>query len=350
MIELIHHVVRISARRDRTEINSAMVDAMEDLFHPHALTIHRCYPGSRKMMVFACAGINAEGPFVHNAYLPDHRYCQQIDHVPLLNRCRKEMSIVLDVLDDGSHRLVFPVIMLNAPIYMIDITLPEDFSADRRVALMGLTEYFGNHIALLDYGEADTLTGLASRKTFDKHLFELLGKSAADNASDGLDAAHPLRRSGEGSGSQHWLAVCDIDHFKSVNDGFGHLIGDEVLIMLGQVMRQSFRFDDQLFRFGGEEFVVVLQPATAESAKNTLERFRAEVESTVFSRVGHVTISIGFSQLRPNDTPTDVIDRADEALYYAKQHGRNRVDNYEDLIASGELVAKEVAGGEVELF
>lgn len=348
MIELIHHIVRISARRDRTEINEAMVGAMEDLFHPQALTIHRCYPGLRKMVVFACAGINSEGRYLRNAYLPDYQYCQPIDNIPLLKRCRKEMSIVLDILDNGLHRLVFPVICLDEPIYMIDITLPEDFSADGRVALMGLIEYFGNHIALLNYGEADTLTGLASRKTFDKHLFELLGKADADSAASALSGK--LRRQGGSGDSRHWLAVCDIDKFKSINDNYGHLIGDEVLIMLGQLMRQCFRFDDQLFRFGGEEFVVVLQPASQESAFNTLERFRNDVASNVFSRVGHVTISIGFSQLLPYDTPTDVIDRADEALYYAKQHGRDQVCNYETLVAEGQLTAKPVEKGEVELF
>lgn len=350
MLNLINHVVKISARRDRTEINSAMVDALNELFHPEHLTIYRCYPGRKKTMVFSCAGINPEGRYVHNAYLPDHRYCQPIDRDPLLNRCRKEVSAVLDMLDDGSHRIVFPVIQLGLPIYMIDLSLSQEFSADQRVSLMGLIEYFANHIALLDYGEADTLTGLASRKTFDKHLFELLGKATSDEQWHASRNHSPLRRRGESELSSHWLAVCDIDHFKLVNDNFGHLIGDEVLIMLAQVMRHSFRFDDQLFRFGGEEFITLLQPTDLASATATLKRFRNDVEKQVFSRVGHVTVSIGFSRLLPHDTPTDVIDRADEALYYAKLHGRNRVDCYEELIENGELKCKELTKDEVELF
>ena len=231
---------------------------------------------------------------------------------------------------------------------MVDVELTDEFSADHRVTLMGLIEYFGNHIALLDYGEADTLTGLASRKTFDKHLFELLGQAASDEMTGG-HAENPARRK-LNDNSSHWLAVCDIDHFKQVNDTFGHLIGDEVLIMVAQVMRQSFRFDDQLFRFGGEEFIALLQPTDPASAQATLDRFRRDIEETVFSRVGHVTVSVGFSRLLPNDTPTDVIDRADEALYYAKHNGRNRVDCYESLIESGALKAKEIVKGEVELF
>lgn len=345
MLELISHVVKISARRDRTEINSAMVDTLLDLFHPQRLTIYRCYTGNKKAMVFACAGSGPNGQFLRNAYLPDLRYCHPIERDPLLNRCRKEASAVLDFQEDGTHRIVFPVIRLDEPIYLIDLLLSDEFSADQRVTLMGLIEYFGNHISLLDYGEADTLTGLASRKTFDKHLFELLGKASTDDLLGGTQS----RRRGT-AGSKHWLAVCDIDHFKQVNDNFGHLIGDEVLIMLAQVMRQSFRFDDQLFRFGGEEFIALLQPTEEEFAFATLERFRKNVESQLFSRVGHVTASIGFSSLLPNDTPTDVIDRADEALYYAKRNGRNRVDCYEKLVAVGAVAIREIAKGEVELF
>jgi len=349
MLELISHIVKISARRDRTEINEAMVEALDELFHPQALTIYRCYNGHRKTMVCACAGIGPEGRFSRNAYLPDLAYCQPINEIRLLNRCLKEMSIVLDNLGNDWQRLAFPILSQDEPIYLVDITLPEHFPADQRVALLGLIEYFGNHIALLDYGEADTLTGIASRKTFDKHLFELLGKAAADELS--RNASEPRRRRGSTENdTHHWLAVCDLDHFKSINDNFGHMIGDEVLIMLAQVMRQSFRFNDQLFRFGGEEFVALLQPATQASAQATLNRFRSDVENQVFSRVGHVTISIGFSRLLPNDTPTDAIDRADQALYYAKQHGRNRVENYETLIASGQLTDKSVAKGEIEFF
>jgi hypothetical protein len=71
MLELISHVVQISARRDRTEINSAMVDALLDLFHPQRLTIYRCYAGGKKTVVFACAGAGPSGQFLRNAYLPD---------------------------------------------------------------------------------------------------------------------------------------------------------------------------------------------------------------------------------------------------------------------------------------
>jgi len=147
MIELISHIVKISARRDRTEINSAMVDMLLGLFNPQRLTIYRCYTGREKTVVFACAGFGPHGHFLRNAYLPEQRYCHPIENDPLLERCRKELSAVLAVHDDGLHRIVFPVVRLDEPVYLIDLTLTEDFSASQRVKLMGLIQYFGNPIA-----------------------------------------------------------------------------------------------------------------------------------------------------------------------------------------------------------
>lgn len=349
MLDLITHVVKVSARRDRTEINSAMVDALNELFQPRQITIYRCYTGRSKAVFFPCAGTGPNGAFLRNAYLPDRQYCQGIDQDRLLQRCRAEGSAVLEKREDGSHRIVFPIIRRQEPSYMIDLVLHDEFSADRRAVLMGLIEYFGNHIALLDYGEADSLTGLLSRKTFDKHLFELLGQAANDEKLIG-NGGEPRRRRGRSGAANHWLAVCDIDHFKQVNDNFGHLIGDEVLILVAQVMRRSFRFDDQLFRFGGEEFVALLQPTDAASALATLERFRGQVARQEFSRTGHITISIGFSHLHAHDTPADAIDRADEALYFAKRQGRNRIACHDDLVASRLLPERERIRGEIELF
>lgn len=339
MLQLIEHIIQISSKRDRTEVNSALVDTMEDLFAPHAFAIYRCFPGTKETIVFRCAGRDATGRFSHNAYLPDRRFCQPIEHDPLLLRSQTRRSLVLERLADGSDRLVFPVVAQNQPIYLIDIVLPADFPAGRRGLLMGLVEYFGHHLALLDYGEADTLTGLANRKTFEKHLFEVLGRATDDAGPAGASRQRRRRHRAE----NHWLGVCDIDHFKRVNDSHGHLAGDSALVSFSRLMRESFRYDDQLFRFGGEEFIAVLQPADRGDVQEVFERFRRAVEAHDFAGVGRITVSIGYCQLLPHDTPPAIIDRADAALYWAKQNGRNRVACYDPLVHGGQLPGK--AGG-----
>jgi len=114
-------------------------------------------------------------------------------------------------------------------------------------------------------------------------------------------------------------------------------------------MQQCFRGADQLFRFGGEEFVIVLDRATVAEAHIAFERLRHVVESFEFPQVGRVTISLGYSQIRVSDNPTTCVERADSALYYAKQHGRNRVCYFDALVAGGELSVK-ATDAEVELF
>ena len=88
----------------------------------------------------------------------------------------------------------------------------------------------------------------------------------------------------------YWLAVIDIDHFKRVNDLSGHLIGDEVLLLLARQMRVNFRFHDQLYRFGGEEFVVLMRCTNHADALAALERFRHQIEIHAFPQVGPITV------------------------------------------------------------
>jgi diguanylate cyclase (GGDEF)-like protein len=143
--------------------------------------------------------------------------------------------------------------------------------------------------------------------------------------------------------------VVDIDHFKLVNDQHGHLIGDEVLLLLSRLLRASFRFHDRLYRFGGEEFVVLLRCANDDQAHSALERLRAATESYSFPQVGHITVSIGFTRVGSTDSPGEAFERADKAVYWVKAHGRNRVASYSALVAQGEII-EDQRRGDVELF
>jgi diguanylate cyclase (GGDEF)-like protein len=133
--------------------------------------------------------------------------------------------------------------------------------------------------------------------------------------------------------------VVDVDHFKAVNDKFGHLYGDEVLILVANLLQSSFRAQDRVFRFGGEEFVVLLRSTTLDNVKKIIDRFRMNVESHDFPQVGRVTVSVGFVSIGAFDSPVVTLGHADQALYYAKSNGRNRACHYDDLVANGLLHA-----------
>lgn len=130
--------------------------------------------------------------------------------------------------------------------------------------------------------------------------------------------------------------MIDIDHFKQVNDTYGHLAGDKVLISVAQALIRSLRPSDMPVRYGGEEFSVFLPGTTEENAKIIAERIRRNVENMTITlhdnNLLQVTVSIGFAERIENDTVASLIDRADKALYHAKQNGRNRVCQNKDNI------------------
>jgi diguanylate cyclase len=128
------------------------------------------------------------------------------------------------------------------------------------------------------------------------------------------------------SGSSHAVLFIDIDHFKQINDSFGHESGDEVLRQLAVVLSQAVRATDFTGRYGGEEFLVVLADTDAEGAQRRAEALRQSVAAHDFGVVRQLTVSIGVALARPQDkNEEEAVNRADQALYRAKAEGRNRV-------------------------
>jgi diguanylate cyclase (GGDEF)-like protein len=196
---------------------------------------------------------------------------------------------------------------------------------------------YQNYTGLIDDNERDTLTGLLNRKTFDYKINKiLLQMQDATNLNNKADKVH-------------FLAIFDIDHFKRVNDEFGHQIGDEVLLLFSQLMTQTFRSSDAIFRFGGEEFVGVFECSSHDDIPCILNRFREKVGQFNFPQVGKVTVSAGYTEIFTYDQPSHLIDHADLALYFAKNNGRDRVCFYEQLIADGSIQENEKES-DIELF
>ena len=157
----------------------------------------------------------------------------------------------------------------------------------------------------------DGLTRLYNRHYLDTHLKNL------------------ARQAGE-QGRAMSVMIMDMDHFKSVNDTYGHDVGDEVLKQLAAIIMNTIRSADLAARYGGEEFVILMPETDASRAYEAAERLRKNVESTPFiitHAQGQIqkTVSIGHATMLPNDTPETLLKRADVSLYEAKHGGRNRV-------------------------
>ena len=327
---LLDLLAETTAHRDRDALDVAIARLLFDVNGARRVALYRVVDDHGRLRAQRRVAFNARGPEEGSQSALRMDELTPLDQQPTWAECVLLQDVV-HLADgvDGCVRTVFPLHDEKSVFGLLEIDTAEGLRPRDAAFVSGVLRILRNHIALLDYGERDTLTGLLNRKTFESSFGKLLAQSA--QASQGC-----------------WLGVVDIDNFKSVNDLHGHLFGDEVLLLVSRVMRDTFRGTDRLFRFGGEEFVVVVD-ANAEGAQIAFERLRTTVADYRFPQIGKVTISLGYTQMQPTDSPAAAIDRADAALYFAKRNGRNQLHCHEQLIADGLLVTKAM-NAEVELF
>ncbi len=175
------------------------------------------------------------------------------------------------------------------------------------VIFIDVTEEYQKEQKLRTMAAIDPLT-----KVYNRYYFEELAQEKIEEAVI--------------TGNVLLFAMIDIDHFKSINDTYGHIAGDEVLRQIAAIIRQKFRQTDPIFRVGGEEFLIILETSSIEKVLQLLDELRNEVASAMFASIPkHITISIGVAKYKEGDSVQTLYERADKALYEAKRTGRNRL-------------------------
>lgn len=333
MLKILRQVENISACRDRDILAASIVAAIRETFPARSVTLLRLNAIDSQSGELVARSDSSGLTVVAGDCLDP----------PAIYPIPRELAIVfarstpacLNQKDGVICGLPIESVAGSSPSLLL-IELDQTLNGEDWEALERFARFYVNYTRLLDDSEQDTLTQLYNRKTFDESFDRLLADDRhLPPPPDLPERRAPLPRGDE---KRLWLAVADIDFFKKVNDSYGHLFGDEVLIRFAALMKKSFRKSDRLFRFGGEEFVILLKPSTEANIQRILDRFRSAVEAYDFPRVGHVTCSLGFAPIDPQLAPTDILGQADTALYYSKSHGRNQVNSYTALVSQG-LVA-----------
>ena len=354
MSKVVDQLVALTAFRDRDMVDATLAAALRDLLQPHAVAIFRCVgeDGDRRWLTRARIGLQDLMASADPLWTELDTLAPMAAHPARLQALQQQAAVLLP--GEALHTTVFPLTGDHDDLAVLELQTGAPLPPAAQRQVVGILRIYRNFQALLDYSERDTLTGLLNRKTFDEAFYKIAeaGK-AGPLVAPAPAVADDERRSAPLSAQPHFLGVIDIDHFKSVNDNHGHLIGDEVLLLLSRLMRAVFRFHDRLYRFGGEEFVVLMRCPGDEQAGLAFERLRSRVRAFAFPQVGTISVSVGYTQLRPGDTPGTAFERADRAVYWAKGHGRDQVCGHAALVARGDLVDDlNPAGGvgDVELF
>jgi diguanylate cyclase (GGDEF)-like protein len=333
MSEVVDHLAEMTGFRDRDVMDVTLVCALRDLLEPLSVAIFRCVGEVGEQRWLTRAHLNADDAVATADPLwSDPAGLPSLQDYPQRLDCMHSRAVVQGEM--GEHFVsLFPIATDREVVGVVEVISTERMAPKAQRMVSSVLRIYHNFQGLLDYSERDTLTGLLNRKTFEdsflKAVSELPARAIVADTDDG--------RRHEGCSPRYFLGVIDIDHFKLVNDRFGHLIGDEVLLLLSRLMRSSFRFHDLLYRFGGEEFVVLMRCEDESDAAHAFERLRLNTEQYAFPQIGRITVSIGFTQVRIEDSPVSAFDRADKAVYHAKDSGRNQVHSHAELVSAGKM-------------
>lgn len=317
---LLTHLIALTEQRDQLSLETSLYQACEALFQPDMLV----------SLEWALSGDS------HQVVVHPDRCAEPLPEAVKDATKALSQDILRMAGDAGSDYLLMPIDALAENARRVLVLRKADWSDAQVHMARGMLRVYQNFVCLLNDSEKDTLTGLMNRRRLEKHLGEML-------------ASRHRGRRGDDRRRSDFLAVLDIDHFKSVNDTFGHLFGDEVLLSFANLMRRSLREGDNCYRYGGEEFIILLRDLAREQVMAVLQRLRGYVANHVFPQAMHITVSIGFTQVGAQQFPAEIVEEADRALYYAKNHGRDQVRDFQALSLAGEIEMPE-ASGSVEMF
>lgn len=343
LLKLLSRLRSLEASRDRERIAESVVTASTELLEARYGMLYAVKAHQHGLSAVPMAWAILDGESSTTAVEHTENEAHDLLADPLFEDAVSNPSGIGVIETDGSTRMGFRVGDMNTPVAVFEAQanyVPSEAILD---CVSQLLNIYADHLGILDYAELDTLTKLNNRKTFDDNFdrFIEIAEQARRSQEEGNEAS-PTDKS-------CWLAVVDIDRFKRINDNFGHLFGDEVLLRVAELMKKSFRTSDKLFRFGGEEFIVLLRHVSPDMAETVLDRFRRAVETHEFPQVGQVTCSMGYVCIDPKLTPAEILGQADEALYFSKENGRNQINRYETLVSKGLVEAPAAPETNAEL-
>ncbi|USH02157.1 GGDEF domain-containing protein [Grimontia kaedaensis] len=328
-IDVLDSVVDITAQTESDTISESLITTVLQLTPANqVLVLDYNAEASPEFMVVACSDI--------------FLFEEEKDAIErVLRNCVIIGENVVEYSKDDNQALLAVPIRYgeNNDIHAVVFCKADELKGDEVQLIEGLAKIYENYQKIISASERDGLTGLYNRKVLTTKIDLLLDRFLIQGSSITDDPTH-----------HHWVCIFDVDHFKQINDALGHVFGDEVLLLITAMMKQTFDEEDILFRYGGDEFVVIMHPQPREQMEATVRNFLETVNKRDYGQAKEVSISMGAAAISDQElNAITVLGFADQALYKAKQNGRNQVAFYEDLIASGEL--KElVPEDDVELF
>ena len=337
MATLTEHLIRLTDHHDRDLLELTLAKALIDLVPIRRVVVSRVRSeeGAKRWLDVVSLDAGGGGKVVDPLRI-DFDKLVSLDDSPDRRRCLEtHQDVAVAWAADEEPGVI--------EIHTAGVLAPAD-----RETVEQLHHIYRNMYRLLAYSDRDALTGLLNRKSLDDTFYSAVLEEL-DGVVDESGVSQANRERRHRVPPNYWVGTIVIDKFHLLGDKHGHLIMEEVTLLLARIMGSTFRTHDRLYRFGGDQFAVLFHCPEEAQALAAFERMRANVEKYNFPQVGRVTISAGFTRVLPDDSPSTALERTEQAVDFAQKNGGDKVSSHPDLVRRG-LFGEVARTGSVDVF
>lgn len=344
MATLIEHFIKLTDHRDRDLLELTLAKALIDLLPIERVVMAKVLSeeGVKRWLEIATLDARGGGKVVDPLRVDFESLRLLEDAKDRLNCVLTHSPMVVAWAGEEGPRITYIPLFSdsrNDDEGVIEIHSGSVLKDGQMQSISELHRVFKNMYNLLAYSDRDALTGLLNRKSLDDTFYSAVLEEmddALDGHSKALDVlAIPGQERRHRVPPNYWLGTMSVDNFGLLSDKSGHLIAEEVLLLVARIMNNTFRTYDRIYRFGGEQFAVLMHCPDEALVLAAFERFRANMEKFNFPQVGRVTACGGFTRISADDSPSTALERAERAVDYAQHNGGNKVFSHIDLVRKG---------------
>lgn len=357
MANLTEHLIKLTDHRDRDLLELTLTKALIDLLPVQRVIVSLVHAEESEKRWFDRVSLDARGggKVADPLRIEFKKLPRLDDDSDRLHCLQQQQSIEIAWAgENGPRKTYFPLFSAaqSEEDGVLEVHSAAPLSEQEREVIGQVHHVYRNMYALLAYSDRDALTGLLNRKSLDDAYYSAVLEEIEGHAQGAANApSEPL----QGQERRHrvppnyWLGTVVIDNFAQLNDKHGHLIMEEVTLLVARIMHSTFRPHDRLYRFGAEQFAALFHCPEESQAFGAFERVRVNVEKFNFPQVGHVTVCAGFSRVLADDSPSTTLERAEQAVEFAHKNGGNQTCSHLDLVRRG-FVDEAPRIGPVDIF
>lgn len=357
MASLTDHLIKLTDHRDRDLLELTLAKALIDLVPIQRVLIARVaeQDGEKRWLDEVSLDARGGGKVVDPLRVEFLTLPRLEDASDRMRCVQTQQKIEIAWAgEDGPRITYFPLFADTRTDEegVLEIHSAASLTADELQTIGQLHHIYRNMYTLLAYSDRDALTGLLNRKSLDDAFYSAVLEEldcVMDDPTGGTVGGSMGTERRHRVPPNYWLGTIVIDNFPLLNDRHGHLIMEEVTLLVARLMNNTFRTHDRLYRFGSEQFAVLFHCPDEALALGAFERMRANVEKFSFPQVGRVTLCAGFTRVLADDSPSTTLERAEQAIDFAQKNGRNMVCSHPDLVRRG-LFGQVPRTGGIDIF